>query len=174
MNDRVRVKLYGFEQVRQFIDNLKNDIYQIMVEPMMQVGLKGEAIAKQHLRDQDLNWKPLSPTYLKWKTTKRKGKRRMSEKTLIATSSYFQSITTWADLKKAYIGVKRGVNNEEGQEIANIAKIHEYGSTKRNIPARPLWQPTLEELKSYVVAERPFVKAFMIYLRRKYTRRARP
>lgn len=164
----MKIKLFGFEQVRKFVSNIAQDIENIRQEPMRQLGLRGERLAKEHLQKQDLGWKPLSPEYLKYKQKGRKGKRKLSEKTLIATSSYFQSITSYTTRSQVAIGVLRGVRNEDGQEIANIARIHEYGSTKRKIPARPLWQPVLEELKTHIVTSNPFIRAARIYFKRKY------
>jgi hypothetical protein len=100
-----------------------------------------EAVAKRHLRNQDLDWKELSPAYKKRKE-KTPG---LSEKTLIATSSYMQAITTSKEPDGYLVGVKRGVKNEKNQEIVEIAIIHEEGEN-----ARPLWKPTFEETQSKV------------------------
>jgi hypothetical protein len=164
----IKVTTFGFDKFQAFANGIAREFENITKEPLLQVGLRGEAIAKLHLQNQDLGWQPLSDRYLKLKMKQRKGKRRLSEKTLIATSSYFQSITSKVLGRRVLIGVMRGVRNDDGQEIANIAKIHEYGSTARNIPARPLWQPTLEELKNYVTTARPFLRSARILLKRRY------
>ncbi len=162
------MNLFGFDNVRKVVQQIATDIENIKREPMRQLGLKGEALAKGHMRDQDLGWQSLSPKYLKRKQQSKKGKRRRSEKILIDTSSYFQSITSFTTRDTVQIGVMRGVKNEDGQEIANIAKVHEYGSTKRNIPARPLWQVVLRELNAHIVSTRPFLRSARIYFKRKY------
>lgn len=124
------------------IDNLEKECKIAVDTSLKRFALKAEGTAKKHLRDQDLNWKPLKPATLAAKL--REG---YSEKTLIRTSSYFQSITSWVDKTKdvAYIGVKKEVKEPEGRYIHLIARVHEFGSMSGNIPARPLWQPTLEE-----------------------------
>lgn len=135
---------------------------------LMQVGLKGEQIVVDHLQKQDLGWQALSPRYRleKMKTTskkvrktkkglddKRYKKGNVSEKILIRTSTYFSSITTFTKDSIAYVGVPKGkvYESAEGKriEIANIAAVHEFGSAARNIPARPLFKPSREELKRW-------------------------
>lgn len=114
-------------------------------------GLKAEQIAVDHMSKQDLGWKALNPQYLAAKI--RKGQ---SELTLIATSSYFQSITSWVSGDTALAGVKRGVLDENGVEVANIAKIHEFGAG-----ARPLWQPTFKETMAWHYKENTPAMLFM-------------
>ncbi len=102
--------------------------------------LKAEALAKGHMSAQDLGWTPLAA-----KTVAAKLRKGQSELILIATSSYFQSITSWVDSDTALVGVKKGTRGRDGQIVDEVARTHEYGSTAKNIPARPLWQPVLEE-----------------------------
>jgi len=102
--------------------------------------LKAEAVAKAHMSAQDLGW-----TALKSKTVAAKLKKGQSELILIATSSYFQSITSWATTDKALAGVKKGTVGKDGQIVDVVARTHEFGSSTKNIPARPLWKPTLDE-----------------------------
>jgi hypothetical protein len=162
------MKLFGFKDFARMIGNIAHDIEQISREPLRQLGLKGERLAKEHLQNQDLNWTPLNVHYLKRKQNTGKGKRRLSEKTLIATGSYFHSITSYTTARTVAIGVLRGVRNADGVEIANIARIHEYGSKKRNIPARPLWSVVRNELSNDTATRLSFLRAARIYIKRKY------
>ena len=155
--------LFGFREASRMINNLAHDIEIIQMEGMRQIGLEAEKTAVEYLQKQDLGCKPLSERYKALK--KRKG---LSEKTLIATSTYFQSITSWTTKQAIYVGVKRNVKNKDGEEVANIAKVHEYGSVKRNIPARPLWKPTLVEMQGRLAKRTPFVTAMFKYVKRKY------
>ena len=95
--------------------------------------------------NQDLGWKALNKDYKDHK--KRKG---LSTNILVSSSAYFQAITSFTKGKRVNVGVKKAARDKEGNEIANIAAIHEFGSSKRNIPARPLWQPTLEETTKWL------------------------
>lgn len=102
--------------------------------------LKAEGLAKGHMSAQDLGW-----TTLKAKTVAAKLKKGQSELILIATSSYFQAITSWTTTDKALVGVRRSVRGRDGQLIEAVARTHEFGSPSKNIVARPLWQPVLRE-----------------------------
>jgi hypothetical protein len=105
-------------------------------------GLKAEGIAKQHISSQDLGWEELKP-----RTVAKKIRGGLSEKTLVATSSYFQAITSWVQTTHGTvcIGVRRDTIGKDGQEVHEVARIHEFGSQAQGIPARPLWTPTLQE-----------------------------
>lgn len=169
---------FGFENAQKAVSNMVRDIEIINTIELKRIGLQAEKKAVLHLRNQDLNWKPLSERYRKRKTGERSRTRndggrdrrfkKMSEKILIATSSYLQAITSWVQKETAYIGVKRGVKNKDGQEIGNIAKIHEYGSIARNIPARPLWKPTFEEMQSEIKNRPSFAQRYVQYYKNKY------
>ena len=91
-----------------------------------------------HIQKQDLGWKGLSEPYKQYK--KAKG---LSTQIWIATSTTMQSITTQirSGGKEAFVGVLR--KGKGGQVL--IAAVQEYGSPARNIPARPLFRPTLAE-----------------------------
>lgn len=107
------------------------------------MALEAERMAVKLLADQPSDWDPLSEKY-----KKQKEKRGQSEKILIATSTYFQSITSFnVSSFIAFAGVKRSAKGEDGQIVADIAAIHEYGSKKRNIPARPLWTKVYKEME---------------------------
>ncbi|CAB4185089.1 hypothetical protein UFOVP1492_121 [uncultured Caudovirales phage] len=129
------------------INSLGAKMYAAQQLSLRRFGLKAEAIAKGHISAQDLNWKPLSP-----KTLAAKIRAGYSENILVQTSTYFQSITTWVAGETVYIGVKREARDKEGNVIANIARVHEYGSTSAGIPARPLWGPSLSEAVKWHLA----------------------
>jgi hypothetical protein len=139
-------KIGNWSGVREITSSLQSDLTNACNVSAKQFGLIAEGIAKEHISKQDLPWAPLSEDYVEQK--KKKG---LSENILVATSSYFQSITSWAEGMNGYAGVKKKVYNEDGEEISDIAKTHEYGTSiaGRNknvtIPARPLWQPTIKE-----------------------------
>lgn len=118
---------------------------------LAQLAARAEAMAVKHLRDQDLRWKKLSKKYMD-----RKARQGLSTKILIATSTYFQSITSQVKGDSSFAGVFRKKKEKSGQFVADIAKVHEYGSIKRNIPPRPLWQPVYKAMKEYLVKEQLF------------------
>ena len=140
------IKLTGkWNLVNAITKNLEKVGNEAMKEGLMKVGLFAEGKAKSHISKQDLNWKPLNQDY-----KRRKERDGFSTNTLVKTSAYFQAITSYVQGKNAYIGVKKVARDKEGNEIANIAAVHEFGSSKQGIPARPLWQPTIKETATWM------------------------
>jgi len=131
-----------WEKIAELVANMSQEIEKANETSLKRFGLKAEGTAKKHMSNQDLGWEALKPATLANKV--RKG---LSENVLIATSSYFQAITSWFDKENmaVNIGVKKTAKDSDGNEIADIARVHEYGSLSGNIPARPLWKPTLDE-----------------------------
>lgn len=135
-------RIGDWEKVTALISNLQEEMVKAQITCLKHWGLKAEALAKKHIQDQDLPWAPLKPATLSEKI--RKG---YSENILVATSSYFQAITSWVDTDKmsATAGVKKTAQGKNGEQLADVAAVHEFGSQTAKIPARPLWQPTFEE-----------------------------
>lgn len=131
-------KIGDWNKVMRIAGALAHEMRESRKIALKRWGLKAEGLAKQHLSKQDLGWKELAPATLATKI--RKGQ---SENILIATSDYFQAITSWATEAGAYAGVKKHVRYADGEYIADIARIHEFGLD--NIPARPLWTPVMAE-----------------------------
>lgn len=124
--------------------------------------LKAEAVAKKHLSSQDLQWEKLKAA-----TVAAKIRLGQSENILIATSTYFTSITSWNTKDTAYAGVKRDVRyvTENGDAaVADIARIQEFGTT--HIPKRPLWGPTMDEVKEWHFKKNSPVDIFLSKVRR--------
>ena len=88
-----------------------------------------ERAAIKHISNQDLGWAPL-----KQFTLDEKKEKGYSLSTLVRTGTYFQNITSYTRGRTAYAGVKRQVVTEDGKSVADIAKLHEYGSLALNIP----------------------------------------
>lgn len=154
-------KIGNWKGVNEMVTSLARDLEDSCKKSAMQFGLIAEGIAKEHISKQDLPWAPLSEQYREQKIGKygrkrkdgdrdRRVKKQRSENILVSTSTYFQSINSWADSQgnsyTGYAGVdkKASYKGEDGDmKVADIAKIHEYGNDKT--PARPLWQPTIQE-----------------------------
>lgn len=135
-------KTGDWDKVAKLVGNLAYEMQQSSIISLKRFGLKAEGTAKQHMSSQDLGWAELKPATLAAKL--RKG---LSNNILIATSDYFQAITSWVDEPEytVYAGVTKVAKNRDGDVIADIAAVHEFGSASGNLPARPLWQPTYKE-----------------------------
>lgn len=152
-----RISMIGdWDRVRRIAQNINNDMEDAASKSLKQIGLVAEKISKQHISRQDLKWEPLKSSY-----KKRKRKQGYSTKTLVRTSTYFQAITSFTTGNSAHAGVKRSAKSKEGEELANIARVHEFGSPSRNIPARPLWRPTFQETKQWISEKKPFLTELM-------------
>lgn len=149
-------------KLRNFQIELEQKLYQTTAAAAEYV----ESVAVGHLRNQDLPWQPLKESYSRRKkSAKGKGSRRLSEKILIATGTYFQSISTYVDGLNAFVGIKRGVAREaDGTDVVNIARVHEKGYEAGGIPKRPLWEPTFQETKPKII--QMYRKALQELLRR--------
>lgn len=146
-------KIGNWKGVEKFVNNLGANMDKARIIILKRWALKAEAIAKLHINKQDLNWTKLDP-----KTISMKVRKGFSENILVMTSSYFQSITSWVDGDTGYAGVQKKARNEKGEELADIAATHEYGSRSGNIPARPLWQPTYNETIEWFKRSKEFAK----------------
>lgn len=100
----------------------------------------------QAFEQQGPGWQAHSPAYAKRK--KRMGK----EQILITTGQLMGSISThYPAFNEGFVGVKKGTASKGGQDIVNIAAVHEFGSPKRKIPARPFIAPAGEKCRDQVV-----------------------
>lgn len=134
------VRIGNWERASQIMNNLTTDLHKARLRSLRQWSLKAESLAKGHMSAQDLGW-----TALKAKTVAEKIRKGQSDLILIATSSYFQAITSWTTQNAALVGVRRGVRGKDGQILDVVAATHEYGAPSKNIPARPLWKIVLKE-----------------------------
>lgn len=111
---------------------------------------KVERRVLSHLDMQDLGWEALSDDY-----AESKKKKNLSPDILRATNEMYQNVTsTQPSAWKGMVGVQRGVKTDAGEELTDIALIHEQPEDDGDvIPARKLWQPTFEEMKDEIAAE---------------------
>lgn len=142
--------------------NLKRDITEELEGALKMIGLEAEGMMKKYIVQQKGDWENLNEDYLKYKKRK-----NLSNKKLIATSTMVQSITSVVTYPKVFIGVKRGKVYKGGEEVANIAAVHEFGSKKMGIPARPYMRPVHEEMK-LKLKDNLIGKRIVEFLRNKY------
>lgn len=144
-------KIGDWDRVHRLTNSLTKEMLVAQKLSLIRFGLKAEALAKTHMSKQDLNWTPLSVKYLARKV--RSQSPRLSENILVATGSYFSAITTYVKRDTVYAGVRKEAKDKDGNNIANIAAVHEYGSRTGHIPKRPLWKPTFREVVAWHVKE---------------------
>lgn len=148
-------KTGDWKKVEAMMKGLTTRIDSAQKTMLAQLALKAEAMAVERIKSQPSEWKPLSPAYYEWKVA-----RGFSNKTLIKTSSMMQAITSGVAGKVGFAGVAKNARDKEGNIIANIAAVHEYGSVKRNIPARPVWQVVKVNVVKWVRTSDLFSRTF--------------
>lgn len=119
-----------------------------------------------HLIKQDLKWRKLSKKYKERKRT-----NDLDERILLATHSYFSSITVWTRKNgwQAFVGVPKGVYGKtpEGKksslDISTIATIHEFSKNPKR--RRPLWNPTIREMGNTTGLKNRYTKLLLKELR---------
>ncbi len=106
---------------------------------------KVERKVLDHVDAQDLDWDALDPDY-----AARKEQQGLSPDTLRASNQMYSNITTrQLDEFSGAVGVSRGVRTKEGDDVTDIALIHEQPDNDgTKIPARKLWEPTFDEVKT--------------------------
>jgi hypothetical protein len=124
--------------VGRVVQNLGMTMKQSSEIAMAKTALYAERKAVMHMKSQDLPWQGL-----KQSTLDAKANAGQSSKILMATSDYFQSITSFSNHSIAFAGVKRDAVNGDGDDLTSIAAVHEFGNS--DIPERPLWRPVARE-----------------------------
>lgn len=117
---------------RQF-KNLPREVNSSIVWGQRKAAEKLVKIVKAHINNQDLGWAARSP-----RTTPN------DPRVLVDMGEYYDSISAWRKYGVYYAGVPRDKYNSKGTRISEYALINELGSG--DIPARPLWGPSFEEL----------------------------
>lgn len=144
-------KFGDWELVMRMARNMPDDIRRSNRIVLAQLGSRAEAMAVKFVQRQNLPWKKLSEQYLA-----RKERQGLSTKILIATSTYFQAITSKAWDDHSFAGVFRKQKEKNGEYVADIARIHEYGSIKRGIPPRRLWKVVYRDMRQFLIKEKMF------------------
>lgn len=148
------LKKFGdWDLVTNLANGMSQDVMVANKIVLAQLGSRAEAMAVKFMREQNLNWKPLSKKYLAYK--QRVG---LSTKIYIATSQYFQAVTSTVNSSgtSSFAGVLRKQKSKDGQYISDIAKVLEYGSIKRGIPPRRFWGVVYADMRKYLIKEQLF------------------
>lgn len=138
----VRMKLDGpWMAINSMMSNLQPDIVAAYLIAQRKIAKKLQAIVKGHIYNQDLGWAALSGS-----TQSRKG----HGKAYYDTGTYLQNIKIITRGTRIYVGIPKNLADARGVYYADIASMMEYGT--KNMPARPLWEPSRKEI------DRKFVK----------------
>ncbi len=156
-------RIGDWNKARQMTNNLNNDIELANTIVLKKIGLKTERLIIKWIASQPSSWPKLSEDYQEWKS-----KKGLSNLMLRKSSDMINRITSDANENRAFIGVKKNAINKEGEKLANIAAVMEFGSKKRNIPARPFLSPAHRLMLRKIREDRLFQKFLLEELKRKY------
>ncbi|MCP3942213.1 MAG: hypothetical protein GY710_12105 [Desulfobacteraceae bacterium] len=139
-----------WKKVLNTLDGAANNIKKNMSASINRKLIDAEKLVLAHVDDQDLGWDELSTSH-----GKRKEKKGLSPDILRSSNQMYSNITTnQTDAFTGAVGVKRGVTTKDGEDITDIAIIHEQPDNDgKKIPARKLWQPTFDEIKDTTGAD---------------------
>jgi len=148
----VNVKLVGnWNTVRSFVHSLNKDMNTARLISLQQWADMAEQTAKMHIETNDIGWDSLHPDWVDFK--KRQG---WDTGIYSATSSYFRNIVAKVRAKDytAFAGVQTGaISGSSGADLVEIAYFLEHGFMAAHLPARPLWQPTFDEVMEWYMSE---------------------
>lgn len=110
---------------------------------LFEIGTTYSDMVKDVIERQLYDWKPLSPKYRRFKE-----RHGLDPRILIATHDYLDGIGV-RRLKdgSVYVGVKRRRHKPSGLMLERLARIHEFGTRNKRVPARPHWRPVLSVIK---------------------------
>lgn len=147
---KVKIKRRDRSAVFRIIDE------EISATSKREVGRIARAVrdeVKAVLESQRLanTWPPLNPDYLA-----EKKELGLDERMLIATGDYLESIqVVETETRLGGVITFRAVaappageiHEPSGLEYDLLARVHEYGSAKARVPARPHWRPVVGRMK---------------------------
>ena len=130
----IEFKMTGNWSVAQSeLKNLAPRVRSAGAGAQRKIAQKIARLAKEHIMAQDLNWAP-------------KSRESSNSRVLYDSGAYYHSIRSWKQGNTYYSGVPLGAVNHKGTPIILYALTHEFGSSARGIPARPLWRPVYKEV----------------------------
>lgn len=165
---RIEFKLFGqWDETIRILNKLSPTVKECSLIAQMKICQDICKRVKNHLKNQDLNWEPLSEKYREAKTN-----AGLGGETLIAYGQYYNNIEAWqkGNQHLAFVGVKKGIytrrlsGKRSRLDVATIAAIHEF-SNGIKLPRRPLWNPTIREMGGAPGIKKAYVKHLVGSLR---------
>jgi len=140
------IKVETVGNISNLAIDIKREIVKHQYKELNEITQKGEQLIKKRINSQSFGFTPLDQTYLQNKVS-----LGHSSKMFVATGTYLKSIlSTVLSHKQGFIFIDPQAKSKYGTSYTLIATVLEYGSTKVNIPARPLWRSSMELIKKDV------------------------
>lgn len=160
-------RIGDWNKARALSKGLKSEIIVANRIALQRIGLETEKWLVKYIKSQPNTWPPLDAEYLRRKTS---GNPSYSENMLTRTGSYINSITSNVidPVSKVFVGVKKGVMSDDGEDLVKIGAVLEYGSEKMNVKPRPHFSAVQRYMRKRIVEKRLFTKHIQDVLRKKY------
>lgn len=127
------------DQLKKVIEVFSKSLFKVTEVSTLRAASRLHTYILDVLDTQSYNWKPLSAAY-----KKRKEKKGLDTRILLATHEYRDSIFYKENKDgSVVVGVPNKIHQDSGLHFNMLARIHEFGSKKVGIPARPLWRPAM-------------------------------
>lgn len=132
-------KVKGSRQVKGFFNTMPKTVVKVSGDWVRREARELRDELKAAIRNQEFDWEALSPSYLR-----KKEREGLDTRIYIARGDYLNAIVVRRKPVRGKVVYTVGVlpgRHYSGLTYVVLARIHEFGSRKRNIPARPLWRP---------------------------------
>lgn len=133
----------SFKRVSNFVGIFKDQVLEVSEQEMEKASKKFADTVRTIIFRQLYKWRPLSSKYLAWKK-----KKKLDERILIATKTYVQSIKALPRRYKGKVvswtvspGRPNSKHKPSGLNLHDLARLLEFGSKDKKMPARPHWRP---------------------------------
>lgn len=133
-------KVGDWKGVETFFKGLGIEMKKKITQSQWEICKKLRDTVIAHITAQDLNWQDLSDRTVKLK-------KQNKDLILIDTEAYISNIKLWKSNGVVNVGVKKGTTYKRTNGSVSLERVAiwlEYGTSK--MPARPLWNPSFEEL----------------------------
>lgn len=132
-------KVKGSRKVKEFFNTMPDTTVKVSGDWVRKEarGLRDEL--RDAIRNQEFDWEALSPRY-----ARKKEREGLDSRIYIARGDYLNAIVVRRKPVRGKVVFTVGVlpgQHYSGLTYVVLARIHEFGSEKMNIPARPLWRP---------------------------------
>lgn len=157
-------KIGNWDGVIKFLSDSGYEVKKKTQQAQWDFIKKYKATVINHLLAQDLNWTELS------ERTKRS---KNGDLILIDTETYLNNIKMWKQGNSVLVGVKKGISYKRRNTVVSldrVAILNELGTSR--VPARPLWEPSFQEIGGREGLRQFVVEA--IYRRLKWLSRGKP
>lgn len=157
MSNLFGIEAIGETEVKVFLKSIRVNLKETETLLPEEFAKHAERKIKSTIYKQNFKIPALTPKYLRWKK-----EHGLSTRILIATGEYVRSITT-KRIGKTWLVVVPPISHVDSDLMMNeIAEILEFGSPRKNIPARPVWAITSERLRSeYPKFARDFARTIL-------------